>query len=376
MKVVLIGALPESIINFRGNLIKDIHAQGHDITVMAAPTSNLLIAQIEALGCQYVPLPIKRNGLNPFSDINTFFTLIKFFIKFKPDIILAYTIKPIIWGGIAARFFSKGHFFALITGLGFAFQKGDLKRNIINLLATNLYKVALKKAKGVIFQNPDNQNTFINLGIAKKELSHRVNGSGVDINYFKKTPLPNHDFPVFLTIARLLGDKGIKEFASAAQLVKEKYPGACFQILGPEDPSPDGIPLSKVMEWHHNQIIDYLGSTNDVRQFIEQCDIFVLASYHEGMPRTVLEAMSTGRPIITTNVPGCKETTEDGINGFLVEKKDVKALYEKMLWFIENKSQWKKMSENSHLRVLENFTVEKVNRELLGILQLTRVHNG
>jgi glycosyltransferase involved in cell wall biosynthesis len=375
MKVIIIGALPESLLNFRGNLIKDIYALGHEIIAMAAPTSEEKIAEIEALGCKFVPLPIKRNGLNPIADITTFLSLINAFRKHQPDIIFAYTIKPVIWGGIAARIFSKGRFFALITGLGFAFQKGNFKRSIINLLVTNLYKLSLKNALKVIFQNPDNLQTFIDNNIVKREFTCRVQGSGVDINHFKKVPLTDNTYPTFLTIARLLGDKGIREFVFAAQTVKKKYPQTRFQILGPEDPSPDGIPLTEVMQWHNNKKIDYLGSTEDVRPFIHQCDIFVLASYHEGMPRTVLEAMSIGRPIITTDVPGCKETVQNGINGFLVRKADAKDLSDKMLWFIENQQQWHEMAEQSYLKVQKQFTVDQINRELIDILQLKRSYD-
>lgn len=375
MKVIIIGALPESLLNFRGNLIKDIYALGHEIIAMAAPTSEEKVAEIEALGCKFVPLPIKRNGLNPIADITTFLSLINAFRKHQPDIIFAYTIKPVIWGGIAARIFSKGRFFALITGLGFAFQKGNFKRSIINLLVTNLYKLSLKNALKVIFQNPDNLQTFIDKNIVKREFTCRVQGSGVDINHFKKVPLTDNTYPTFLTIARLLGDKGIREFVFAAQTVKKKYPQTRFQILGPEDPSPDGIPLTEVMQWHNNKKIDYLGSTGDVRPFIHQCDIFVLASYHEGMPRTVLEAMSIGRPIITTDVPGCKETVQNGINGFLVRKADAKDLSDKMLWFIENQQQWHEMAEQSYLKVQKQFTVDQINRELIDILQLKRSYD-
>lgn len=370
MKVLIIGALPESLLNFRGNLIKDIRVNGHEVIAMAAPTNKDTIEKIEALGCQFIPLSIKRNGLNPFADLGTFLSLIKSIKKHKPDVILAYTIKPVIWGGIAARFFSKGKFFALITGLGFAFQKGSTKRNIVNFIATNLYKFALKNAQRVIFQNPDNQQVFIDQNIVKKEVTCRVHGSGVDIKHFKKSPLANNTHPTFLTIARLLGDKGIREFTAAAQQVKKKHPNACFQILGPEDPSPDGIPLAEVMQWHNNKDIEYLGHTDDVRPSIEGCDIFVLASYHEGMPRTVLEAMSIGRPILTTNVSGCKETVDDGVNGYLVNKADVNDLSEKLLWFIENPQRWPEMAEQSYALVLKQYTVEKVNKDLIDILQL------
>jgi len=370
MKILIIGALPQSLLNFRGQLIKDIHTKGHEIIAMAAPAEQNTIDQIEELGCRYQSFPIQRNGLNPLSDIKTLFALIKIIKKEQPDIVFSYTVKPIVWGGIAARFFSKAKFYGLITGLGFAFQQQQKNRKLINFIVTNLYKQALSKATAVIFQNPDNQHVFIENGIIPLEKTFRVNGSGVDTKHFVKSPLPITSSTTFLTIARLLGDKGIIEFYQAAKLVKTRYPNTHFQILGPADPSPDGIKLSEVMKWHDDKEITYLGETDDVRPFINNCHIFVLPSYHEGMPRTVLEAMATGRPILTTNVPGCKETVDDGLNGFLVEKQNYQSLADKMIYLLDNQDSWNSMAEHSYDKVIKSFTIEQVNQHLLHILKL------
>jgi glycosyltransferase involved in cell wall biosynthesis len=168
----------------------------------------------------------------------------------------------------------------------------------------------------------------------------------------------------------LLGDKGIREFAQAAKIVKVKYPESEFELLGPDDPSPDGIPTDEIQRWIDSGLIRYHGSASDVRPYIESCGVFVLPSYHEGMPRTVLEAMSIGRPILTTNVPGCKETVINGENGFLVEKQNVTQLADKIIWFLENKNKWQSMSEKSVEIVTEKFDVHKVNNDLLKIMNL------
>ena len=227
----------------------------------------------------------------------------------------------------------------------------------------------------MIFQNPDNLQVFVDNDIIEKKQAVRVHGSGVNLSHYKKSEPKAKSF-TFLTIARLLGEKGLREYAAAAKIVKQKYPNVVFQLVGPEDPSPDGIPINEVNNWHESGFIEYLGVTEDVRPHLNSCNIFVLASYHEGMPRTVLEAMATGRPILTTNVAGCKETVIDGETGFLVEKQNVEQLAEKMLWFIENQERWKMMAEKSRELAIESFDVNKVNDELLKIMELKRDYDA
>jgi glycosyltransferase involved in cell wall biosynthesis len=178
-------------------------------------------------------------------------------------------------------------------------------------------------------------------------------------------PLGN---PTFLTIGRLLGEKGFREYAQAARVVKEKYPDTVFQLLGPEDPSSDGISAAEVRSWDEFGWVEYLKSTSDVLPNLKRCHIYVLASYHEGMPRTVLEAMAIGRPILTTDVPGCRETVILGENGYLVPRADASALAERMIWFIENSDQWEKMGRRSRDIAEESFDVHKVNAKLLEIM--------
>jgi glycosyltransferase involved in cell wall biosynthesis len=375
MKIIIIGALPESLINFRGDLICLLHLHGHDVIAIAAHADDKLINEIEALGCRFFPIPIERNAINPLSDLKVFLSLVKIFRLEKPDIILSYTIKPVIWGGLASRLYGKANFYGLITGLGFAFQRGGFKRNLLGSVATSLYRHGLANASTVIFQNPDNQKVFIDQKIVSEELTARVFGSGVNVSRYENLPLPKGN-PVFLTIARLLCEKGLREYAYAASIVKIKYPNATFQIVGPEDPSPDGIPLDEVMNWHNSSSIQYLGGTNDVRPYINNCHIFVLASYHEGMPRTVLEAMSIGRPILTTDVEGCRETVVKGVNGYLVPKKDAEALAVRMIWFIENQDKWQNMAIESRNMAEEKFDVHKVNDSLLEIMKLKRADNA
>jgi len=370
MKIIMIGALPESLINFRGKLLQQMSESGFTVIAMAHSKNASIAEQLKKINVRYQHFIIKRNGLNPIIDFKTWFALYRYFKKENPDVIFAYTIKPIIWGGLASRFRTNTRFYALITGLGFAFQEGNFIRNSLVKLVTNLYKIALKNADKVIFQNPDNLQVFVKKGIIDRNRCELVNGSGVDTLAFNYTSLPDSTETIFLTIGRLLGDKGFREYAQAAEIVRNKHPQTKFLLQGPTDPSPDGITLAEVETWEKTGNIEYLGATSDVRPSIRSCHIFVLPSYHEGMPRTVLEAMAIGRPIITTDVSGCRETVINGENGYLVPKADANALAERMIWFIENQTQWERMGKRSRELAEEKYDVHKVNAQLMEIMGL------
>ena len=371
-KVMIIGALPESLVNFRGELIKEIAKGGHEVLAMAGPAIEDTIRNIESLGATFISYPVQRAGMNPKKDIKTLWALYNLIKYHKPDAIIAYTIKPVIWGGIAARLLGVSHHFhGLITGLGFTFQGDSNKQKVLNNLVSRLYKVSLKSPAKVIFQNQDNQKEMIDRKIVMPSQSFVVNGSGVDLDHFKEEPMPEGKPLIFLTIARLLGAKGLREYAEAAKSVKKLYPDTQFKLLGPEDPSPDRISIEEVKEWHRLGFIDYCGSSDDVRPWLKACHVYVLNSYHEGMPRTVLEAMSTGRPIITTQVSGCRETVSNGINGYLIPKADTNALINAMIQMIKNKEKLKEMGQESLKIAKQKFDVHQVNRHVMNIMSLT-----
>ncbi len=337
---------------------------------MAAPASPQINRQIKDLGAGFYPFPVQRNGLNPWEDIQTFTSLCKTFRQTKPDIVMAYTIKPVIWGGLAAWLAGNIRFHGLITGLGFAFEGYGFKRKMLKIIVSLLYRFALLNARRVIFQNPDNRDVFVELNIVPSEKCAIVNGSGVNVQHFTMTSFAS-SHPTFLLIARLLSEKGIREYAQAARKVKTRHPDAVFNLLGPEDPSPDGVPLDEIQNLHDEGVIQYLGSTNDVRPHLAACHVYVLPSYYgEGLPRTIIEAMATGRPILTTDNVGCRETVIPGENGFLVSVRDADALAERMIWFIEHRGEWERLGKRSREMAEEWFDVRIINKELLGIMGL------
>ncbi len=370
--ILIIGALPNSLINFRGDLIREIVSAGHHVTGIANDASADIIAQLAAMGVDYRDYPVSRRGINPIEDAKTFIILFQIIKQIKPDVLLAYTIKPVVWGGLAARFASVGNFYAMIEGLGFAFQGGNFRRNMLGWIIAFLYKVALKKSRKVIFLNPDNRQAFLDKKIVEESKAIMIDGIGVNLEDYKYTPLPTSAMHkiVFLSIGRLLGEKGFREYAQAARIVKERYPEAVFRLVGPTDPSSDGISLEEVQCWLDAGWIEYLGESKDVRNQLTGCHVYVLPSYHEGLPRTVIEAMAMGRPILTTDVPGCRETVVQGENGWLVPKADTLALAERMFWFIEHRDEWQRMAESSRQIAEERFDVHKINRDLMEIMGL------
>jgi len=366
VSIAIIGPAPTELINFRGDLIRTLVGEGHKVIAMTGNGSPAQLAAIQGMGVEFVPYRIRQRSQNPLNDLRTFAQLRKILSQRQPDIVLSYTVKPIIWTGLALRFLPKTVFYGLVEGAGYAFQGLGWKRKLLTKLVTKLYRAGLKRSKAVFFLNRDNPAEFIQRGIIGPEKVHILDGIGVDLERYKKQDLPQNERPVFLLISRLLGEKGIREYAKAARQVREQHPDAEFRLLGGIDESSDGVPLSEIQSWHDDGDIDYLGSAPDVRPHLKDCHIFVLPSYYgEGLPRTIMEAMSTGRPILTTDNVGCRETVKPGENGFLVEKGNAEALAQRMTWFIENQQEWQCMGDASRKMAEEKFDVHEVNKVVL-----------
>lgn len=323
-------------------------------------------AKLESSGVVCHDIKMARTGLNPVADFSVLLTLRKRMREIRPDIVLCYTIKPVIYGMLAARLSGVSRRIALITGLGYAFTGQEQRglRSYLRHVLRRLYKVALDGAHRVIFQNNDDKKLFLELGlVASEEKVAVVNGSGIDVSSFTVAPLPEP--PSFLLIARLLGDKGVREYVAAARNIKRTNSNARFMLVGWVDENPDAISHAELDGWIASGDIEFLGKLDDVRPAIANCNIYVLPSYREGTPRTVLEAMAMGRPIVTTDAPGCRETVEPGVNGMLVPVKSVGELEAAMRFFIENPSEISKMGVSSRLIAEEKYDVHKVNKKML-----------
>ena len=365
-KIIIVAPISKSLINFRGDLIQEMKNKGYNVITASPALSEEYSNIFKQQKIVNIPVNFQRNKLNPLYDFFTLIRLFKIFWEQSPDIILSYTIKPVIWGGLVAKFF-KTDFYALITGTGFVFYGVSFKRKLLRNFVSFLYRLALKKSKGVIFQNIDDLNLFVDKGIVPRSKTHLVNGSGVDVEKFNVATFPKGSIN-FLCIARLKGDKGLREYATAAKIVKNKFPTVIFNLVATEETSPDAISLDEVSSW--SDYINYKGTTTDVRPLIKDAHVFILPSYHEGLPRSTLEAMSMGRAVITTDASGCKETVKNGNNGFIVPIASIDMLVEKMIWFIEHSEQIEPMGIESRRMVVEKFDVHKVNVKMLDIMGL------
>ena len=368
MKFLLIAGFSDSLIAFRKPLIQALLDQGLTLHV-AAPElleNTQVMAELKQLGVTAHNIPMQRAGMNPLADLKALLALWQLMRKVKPDYVLGYTVKPVIYGSLAAWLAGVPKRFALITGLGFAFIDQEGQRSKVRAIVQRLYRMALSRCHNVFFQNPDDQALFKQLNIlAPNAKSTVVNGSGVDVAQFNVAPLPNTPAPRFLLIGRLLGDKGVREYVQAAKLVKQQYPDAQFDLVGWIDANPNTITQPELDQWIQAGTINFLGRLSDVRPAIENCSVYVLPSYREGTPRTVLEAMAMGRAVITTDAPGCRETVTEGDNGFLVPIKDAHALAEAMLKFIEAPELISQMGQRSRLLAEQKYDVHIVNQQML-----------
>ena len=378
MKFLMISSFLPSVLNFRGKLLEAIHAKGYDIYVMAPELSQFPDEhqKLQALGYHIYEIPMQRTGTNPIKDLNTLMEMYRLIRKIQPDIVLCYTIKPVIYGTLAAWLARVPKRFALITGLGYAFQNVESgKRSLFQKLVHGLYAQALKHAEKVFFQNPDDLKLFQDMYLLE---AHKptvvVNGSGVNVQDFDVMPLPLNDQGIvkasFLLIARLLGDKGVREYAEAARIIKAKYPETEFHLVGWIDDNPSAISQAELDTWVSEKTVNYWGKLSDVRPAIAESSVYVLPSYREGTPRTVLEAMAMGRAVITTDAPGCRETVSNGVNGYLVGVKSVDDLVQSMQYFIEDPKLIAYMGQRSREIALNKYDVLQVNTHMMTEMEM------
>lgn len=328
-KICIVANTAWSIYNFRQGVIKKLIASGYEVVVIAPIDDS--IAKIEALGCSFVHLAMDPRGVNPISDLLLIIRLFRIYRTLQPSIIFHYTIKPNIYGSIAAKL-ARLPALAITTGLGYTF----LNNNLIAKMARGLYKFAFKFPKEVWFLNHDDMSVFHEMNLVNKSKTKLLHSEGIDTNYYTPMKTPDVDKHVrFLLIARMLWDKGVGEYVQAAEIVKQAYPDTIFQLLGACGvANPSMIEREQVDKWVGNGVVEYLGVTNDVRDYISRSDCVVLPSYREGVPRTLLEAASMGKPLIATDVPGCRDVVVDGKTGFVCKVKDPQSLANSCLSFL------------------------------------------
>lgn len=368
-RVAVIGSHARYLVDFRGALMEAMTAHGHEVLALAPDFDAAMRSQLSASGIEPVDISLSRTGMNPLWDFRDAIALYAQLRQLKPQVVLAYTVKPVIYGMLAAALARVPHRFALITGLGYVFSdERSLRHRIVQKVAQQLYRIALRGAEAIFMQNPDDAGEFISRGIVAGDKVARINGSGIDL---AKWPLMELPFPpvTFALAARLLGHKGVREYVAAARLVKAKHPEVRFLLLGALDSNPTAIGRLEVASWVAEGVVEWPGHV-EMRPWLAQTSVFVLPSYREGVPRSTQEAMAAGRPIITTDVPGCRETVVAGENGYLVPPRDAGSLAAAMLHFVENPRQIAVMGRSSRRLAEERFDVRAINERMLSVMGL------
>lgn len=370
-KFLLIGGFASSLINFRGPLLRRL-VQDFEVYAAAPFIDDDTQRKVEAIGAICISTQFDRTGLNPVNDIKAYFQFRAVLKALNPDYVLAYTIKPVIFGLRAAKFRGAKRY-ALITGKGSGFEAKNFVGQLIKLVVKELYTSTLKSVDGVVFQNDEDKGFFERERILSKDVkSVVIKGTGVDLDHYRSHGKTSDGTKVkFLFIARLIKEKGIPELLTATKILRETYNNFEVQLLGWFDPNPGGVSKAEIEQMHDSGLVNYLGTTDDIRPYMDAADVFVLPSYYnEGLPRTIQEAMAMKKPIITTNHPGCKETVEEGRNGFLIPIKDATQLAKAMKYFLDNPSEIEKMGMESYKMAQDRFDVHKINEQLINFMQL------
>lgn len=371
MKTVsIISSQAFSLVNFRGSLIEALVSKNIRVYALAPDYSDEFRAQVIALGAIPIDFQLTRTGMNPLQDFWDMSRLAAILYRLRPDATLGYFVKPVIYGTIAAWAARVPRRVAMIEGLGFVFTaSGDAltwKRKLLRTAVSWLYRVALARAHSVIFLNRDDVSDFVNARLVDVRNVKLLGGIGVNLSEWKVAPIVK--LPVtFVLTARLLREKGVQEYAAAARQVKMLHPDVRFILLGGLDPNPGGLTRAQVQTWVDQGDLEWPGHVA-VMPWLTQASVFVLPSYREGVPRSTQEAMAMGRAVITTDVPGCRETVVDGLNGYLVPVRDVPALVNAMLAFIVNPDLIGRMGHESRSMAEDRFDVHRINQRLLEIL--------
>jgi glycosyltransferase involved in cell wall biosynthesis len=374
MRVAVIGGWAPSLIKFRGPLLAALVARGHEVIAMAPERSGgepEVRAGLASLGVRFEPIELQRAGLDPLADARALRGLVQRLRALAPDQVLAYTIKPVVYGSLAARLAGVPRRAAMITGMGSALtQVRTVKQRAIAGLARALYRVALAQCQVVIFQNTDDRDELARVGAVPAGARIAiVRGSGVDLAHYAPSPVPPGP-PVFLFLGRLLHDKGIAEYVAAARAVRARHPDVACRIAGWLDPNPQSLSRQQLDAMVAEGTVEYLGAPDDVRPHLAAAHALVLPSYREGTPRSVLEAMSMNRAVITTDAPGCRETVVDGESGLIVRVGDAGALAAAMMRLVASRDLLERLAAAGHARAALLYDARAVAASVVTALNL------
>ena len=361
MHFLFICTQSNQIITFRKPLIAELQNRGNKVSAIAFDEDYK--EQVNAMEVDLYCVPAANRSINPFQILSLNGRIKKIIKQVSPDIVFTFMLKPNTFGVLAAHKAGIKNIYSMVEGAGDVFIKNGLKWKLIRKIVCHLYKKTLNFSKKVFFLNNDDKTEFIERKLVKEEQCEVIHGIGVDLEHFSYKPVKNGR--TFLMIARMLKTKGVYEYCECARIVKQKYPDAVFNYLGAEG----DIKLSDIDEYIKDGSVNYLGTTNDVRPFLEDSTVYVLPSYREGMPVSVMEAEAIGRAIITFDTNGCRDTVIDGQNGFLVKVANIEDIVEKMIYFIENPEQAEIMGKNARKFAEESFNQKMINETILNTIR-------
>ncbi|QTA85990.1 glycosyltransferase family 4 protein [Desulfonema magnum] len=367
-KIFLISRCAWTLYNFRAGLMRNLKTKNYTV-VGGGDSDDGFGDKIEAMGVPFKSLPVSKKAISPFADILLFLTLFKWYRYEKPDIVHHFTIKPVIYGSLAARLARVPRIINTVTGLGFVFS--EKKVTLLRYLVKWLYRLALRGSHFTFFLNQDDLNFFLSQGLANAQKTGLLPGEGVDCQFFSPEFVSDSvsEKPItFLMVSRMLRDKGVFEFVEAARLVKDQFSKVQFQLLGGRDErNPNVISQKDLDLWHSEGVVAWLGELADVRPVITKADVVVLPSFYgEGVPRVLLEAAAMGKPVITTDAVGCREVVDDGVNGFLVPVKNADALAQAMTRMIEDAEMRRTMGIAGRKKAEQAFDERIVIEKILG----------
>lgn len=381
MRFCLIGKNPDYVLAYRGSLIRAAQARGHEVHAITADTSTRAIDRLAGAGVALHMIPMHGSATNPLRDLRTIRAMTRELRAIRPDAVFCYNPKPVAYGPRAARRAGVQRVAAMVTGLGYAFTGSGARRAVIRTIAARLYRRSMRACDAVFFQNQDDLATATRHGIVLATPAAigrptrgprvlMVAGSGVDLERFAPAPLPPAPTVRFLMIARIIRDKGVVEFVDACRRVGAQVPAATFAIVGGQDDNPTAVPRAELDRWRREGVVELLGEVDDVRPALAQCTVFVLPSHREGTSKVMLEAMATGRAIITTDTVGCREPIERGVNGLLVPVGDAEALARAMLELAHDRARVERMAAESRRIAERRYDARAVDSTILDALGL------
>lgn len=367
-KILLIANNARSVLLFRRNFISNLIELNYDV-VVCVPYDKSAFEELKTLGVDLEDIKLNRSSINPIKDFLSLIQIYSVLKKHAPYLCMFYTIKPVIYGSLACRMMGIKKVCSMVSGLGYVFADDGFGKKILRFFVKFAYRISLKNNYKIFFLNQDDLDCFITAGMLNKKQACRIDGEGVDLRLFSYVEPPKNEVS-FLFVGRLLSDKGVREYVQAARIIKQRHGDVQFKLVGDVDDNPKSIDEGELQHWINEGFVEYCGYLDDVSNIMSQSSVFVLPSYREGLPMSVLEAMSIGRAIVTTDSTGCRDTVEDGVNGFLVGIKNVEDLVVAMEKFLGNTDLIISMGKESRRIAEEKFDVNLINKDIITQLNL------